>query len=165
MAAAETVDTLFTRRRRALYALALQRLGNAQDAEDAVQDTYVKCLNVAWDRVQSPDAMLTTIHLNGIRDSLRRRARNPVGVAEADEMDQVRCLAPTPEQALLSNRRWQRVAAAIAALPPVCRRVFLMCKLGENSHAEISAATGLSRAAVEKNIVRAMQRLRRDLAE
>lgn len=163
--AAEIFESLFCRRRRALHALAFQRLGNAQDAEDAVQESYVKCLSVAWESVQSPDAMLTTIHLNVIRDMLRRRVRSPLAAADAAELEEVRCQAPDPEQALLARRRWDRVAAAIAALPPVCRRVFLMCKLDDRSHAEISAATGMSRAAVEKNVVRAMQRLRRDLSD
>jgi RNA polymerase sigma factor, sigma-70 family len=159
-------DDIFARRRRSLYALALQRLGVMEDAEDAVQETYVKCLGVEWGSVQSPDAMLTTIHLNVVRDIARRRARSPIVVnAAAEDVDAAPCPAPDPEQALLHNRRWRAVSAAIDALPPVCRRVFLMCKLDNLSHADISAATGMSRAAVEKNVVRAMQRLRRDLPE
>lgn len=156
----------FAARRRSLYALAFQRLGVVEDAEDAVQETYVKCLGVAWQSVQCPDAMLTTIHLNVIRDLIRRRTRSPVSIELAsDAAESAPCPAPNPEQTLLHRRRWRTVCAAIEALPPVCRRVFLLCKIDNLSHAEISAATGMSRAAVEKNVVRAMQRLRRDMPE
>lgn len=157
---------VFARRRRSLYALALQRLGVVEDAEDAVQETYVKCLGVAWQSVQCPDAMLTTIHLNVIRDLIRRRTRSPVSIELApDAAESAPCPAPNPEQALLHRRRWHSVCTAIEALPPVCRRIFLLCKIDNLSHAEISAATGMSRAAVEKHVVRAMQRLRRDMPE
>lgn len=159
-------DVIFGRRRRSLYALALQRLGVVEDAEDAVQETYVKCLGVAWQSVQSPDAMLTAIHLNVVRDMGRRRARSPV-VADLppEAADSAPCPAPDPEQCLLQRRRWHAVSAAIEALPPVCRKIFLMCKIDNLSHADISAATGMSRAAVEKNMVRALQRLRRDVTD
>lgn len=159
-------DPIFARRRRALYALALQRLGVVEDAQDAVQETYVKCLGVEWESVQCPDAMLTAIHLNVVRDMGRRRARSPVTAEMTpDTVDNTPCPGPDPEQALLRHRRWQAARTAIDALPPVCRKIFLMCKIDNLSHADISAATGMSRAAVEKNIVRAMQRLRRDVTE
>ncbi|MFC7335111.1 RNA polymerase sigma factor [Rhodocista pekingensis] len=159
-------DTLFQTRRRALYALAFQRLGSAADAEDAVQDTYLKCRDVAWGAVQSPEAMLTRIHLNVIHD-IRRRRRRSVELADADgpEAVSVPAAAPDPEETLLARRRLRAAQAGIDALPPVCRRVFTLCRIDGLSHADISAATGLSRPAVEKHIVRAMQRLRRSIRD
>lgn len=157
-------DLLFQRRRQALYALALQRLRSPDDAEDAVQETYLKGLAVAWDAVQSPDAMLTTILLNGIRDLLRRRRSSPVE-AEAYERaaETVAAAHPDPEQSLIGKLAWEAVVTAINALPPVSRKVFVLGKIEQLSSAEISARTGMSRAAIEKNLVRAMQRLRRVL--
>lgn len=161
---ATAFDLLFNRRRRSLYALALQRLKNAEDAEDAVQETYVKARKVAWEAVQSPDAMLTAIHLNAVRDILRRRNLSPVDAGGFEEaVESVPSLQADPEQALMAKMSWKRFAQAIEALPPVSRKVFIMGKIEQLSHAEISASTGMSRAAVEKNLVRAMQRLRRSL--
>lgn len=161
---ATAFDLLFSRRRRSLYALALQRLKNVEDAEDAVQETYLKALKVAWESVQSPDAMLTTIHLNVVRDMFRRRSQSPVeaGVFEA-AAETIPCPHADPEQVLLAKMSWNKVARAIDALPPVSRKVFILGKIEQLSHAEISATTGMSRAAIEKNLVRAMQRLRRSL--
>lgn len=160
------IEQVFASRRRALYALALQRLKVVEDAEDAVQETYVKCLGVEWRSVKCPDAMLTTIHLNVVRDIARRRARSPVtSEMAADAVENVPSPTCDPEQSLLQRRRWQAVADAVAALPPVCRRIFLMAKVENLPHADISAATGMSRAAVEKNVVRALHRLRRTVGE
>lgn len=161
---ATAFNLLFSRRRRSLYALALQRLKNADDAEDAVQETYVKACKVAWESVQSPDAMLTAIHLNAVRDILRRRNLSPVDAAGFEEaVETVPSPHADPEQVLLAKMSWKRLAQAIEALPPVSRKVFVMGKIEQLSHAEISASTGMSRAAIEKNLVRAMQRLRRSL--
>ncbi|MCR6631882.1 MAG: sigma-70 family RNA polymerase sigma factor [Magnetospirillum sp.] len=159
-------DRVFANRRRALYALALQRLKVVEDAEDAVQETYLKCLGVEWQSVKCPDAMLTTIHLNVVRDIGRRRARSPIASdVDAEAVENVPSPAFDPEQSLFVRRRWQAVSDAVAALPPVCRKIFLMAKADNLSHADISAATGMSRAAVEKNVVRAMQRLRQNVGE
>lgn len=162
---ATAFDLLFSRRRRSLYALALQRLKNTNDAEDAVQETYVKARSkVAWESVQSPDAMLTTIHLNAVRDILRRRKQSPVDTGGFEEAaESIPSPHANPEQVLLAKLSWKRLAHAIEALPPVSRKVFIMGKIEQLSHAEISASTGMSRAAIEKNLVRAMQRLRRSL--
>lgn len=160
------IDRVFASRRRSLYALALQRLKVVEDAEDAVQETYLKCLGVEWRLVKCPDAMLTTIHLNVVRDIGRRRARSPMASDVAAEVvENVPSPTSNPEQSLIVRRRWQTIADAVAALPPVCRRIFLMAKVENLPHAEISAATGMSRAAVEKNVVRAMQRLRQNVGE
>lgn len=161
---APTFDLLFSRRKRSLYALALQRLKNTEDAEDAVQETYLKACKVAWESVQSPDAMLTTIHLNVVRDILRRRGQSLVEAGRFEEAaESIPSPHADPEQTLLAKRSWKRLAHAIEALPPVSRKVFIMGKIEQLSHAEISASTGMSRAAIEKNLVRAMQRLRRSL--
>ena len=161
---ATTFDLLFNRRRRSLYALALQRLKNTDDAEDAVQETYVKACKVTWESVQSPDAMLTTIHLNAVRDILRRRNLSPVDAGGFEEaVESVPSPQADPEQALLAKMSWKKLTQAVEALPPVSRKVFIMGKIEQLSHAEISASTGMSRAAIEKNLVRAMQRLRRSL--
>lgn len=159
-----TLNDLFDRRRRSLFAVALQRLRVVEDAEDAVQETYLKSRKVAWASVQNPDAMLTTIHLNVIYDMLRRRKHSPVEEGRYEEAAEVVASPQAdPEQTLLSKIRWKLVSRSIDALPPVCRKIFLMVKIDGLSHAEISDHTGMSRAAIEKNVVRAMQRLRQDL--
>lgn len=161
---ATAFNLLFSRRRRSLYALALQRLKNTDDAEDAVQETYVKACKVAWESVQSPDAMLTTIHLNAVRDILRRRNHSPVDAAGFEEAaESIPSPHADPEQALLAKMSWKRFTQAVEALPPTSRKVFIMGRIEQLSHAEISASTGMSRTAIEKNLVRAMQRLRRSL--
>lgn len=157
-------NSLFDKRRRSLFAVALQRLRVVEDAEDAVQETYIKSRKVAWRSVQSPDAMLTTIHLNVICDILRRRTHSLVEDGRYDEATEIVASPQAdPEQTLLAKIRWKLVSRSIDALPPVCRKIFLMVKIDGLSHAEISTHTGMSRTAVEKNVVRAMQRLRQNL--
>jgi RNA polymerase sigma-70 factor (ECF subfamily) len=164
------VDTLLQNRRTALYLLALQRLRSHADAEDAVQETALRCLSVDWATVLSPDGLLTTIHLNVIRDMARRRSSQATALPPADavhggaSLERVPCPNPGPEQILYWRQRLSHLAALVQELPPRARKVFTLRRCEGLSHAEIAEQEHMSAAAVEKNVVRALRRLRKEMA-
>ena len=72
-------ETLVKENEDRLYRAALAILGDAQEAEDAVQDTFLKLLEKAPAELDSPPAWLMRVLVNGCRDRLRA-AWPPVGV-------------------------------------------------------------------------------------
>ena len=64
-------ETLVKENEDRLYRAALAILGDAQEAEDAVQDTFLKFLEKAPAELDSPPAWLMRVLVNGCRDRLR----------------------------------------------------------------------------------------------
>ncbi|MFN2447712.1 MAG: RNA polymerase sigma factor [Vicinamibacterales bacterium] len=154
--------------RRALR-IAFHYLRDAADADEAVQDAFVKVfLHIERYREDlSFDAWFTRILVNACLDRLKSRSRQQRWLVSPhdDEMGarQVEQMAGTTESGehrLLARERWQQVARAVAKLPDRQRLVFTLSHLGEQSAAEISTATGMSPATVRVHLFRAIRKLR-----
>lgn len=156
------VHQLFTKRRKALVALAYQRCRSYSDAEDFVQECFARAMNVHWDEVEKPDAMLATILLNVIRDS-KRRSRHSAVVFIDDYADTVKAspdLAPSPEQHLVHKEALSQAFDAIATLPSKRQQIFRMRRIQGMSRSAIASATGMTIGAIEKHIERGLQDIR-----
>lgn len=154
--------------RRALR-IAFHYLRDTADADEAVQDAFVKVfLHIERYREElSFDVWFTRILVNACLDRLKSRSRQQRWlVSSGDEdaggrqMEQVPGPADSSEHRLLARERWQQVGKAIATLPDRQRLVFTLSHLGEQSAAEISAATGMSPATVRVHLFRAVRKLR-----
>ena len=125
-----------------LYGAARSLTRNASDAEDLVQDTYVKAFRFA-DRFQSGTnlkAWLRTILVNTHRNACRRAARDPVSV---DSSVITRTAVPSdpkdgPEQRLMSAVRTTDLRAALDLLPAPFRHAVWLRDAEECSYAEIA---------------------------
>ena len=91
-------ETLVKENEDRLYRAALAILGDAQEAEDAVQDTFLKFLEKAPAELDSPPAWLMRVLVNGCRDRLRAAWRRR----------SVPCGSPSPPQSRRSGRSWRR---------------------------------------------------------
>jgi RNA polymerase sigma-70 factor (ECF subfamily) len=151
----------FKKRGRELRAIA-RRAGD-QDAADLVQDAFVRTLQAGRkNAIRNPVHLLYRVARNLVVDRLRRRARwAKVTVAdpEADALDPV----SDPERRLIAAERLRRAIAAIDAMPPRRREVFLLHRLEELSYVEISRRLGISISAVEKHMRLAMAQLAREV--
>ena len=143
-----------------LVRAAARLLGGCAEAEDAVQDTYLRALEAGAPAapLDVTQAWLTTVMQNIAIDALRRRqwmqrwlagADAPAGDAASAESDAA--LAEATEQAL--RRLAERLSAADGALV-LLREVF------ELSFAELAEASGKSEAACRQQLHRALLRLR-----
>ncbi len=159
--------------RRALR-IAFHYLRDAADADEAVQDAFIKVfLHIEQYREElSFDVWFTRILVNACLDRLKSRTRQQrwvVGGADGQSgvaaVEQVAAPAESSEQRLLARERWQQVTEALAMLPDRQRLVFTLSHLGEQSAAEISAATGMSPATVRVHLFRAIRKLRAMLGE
>lgn len=149
--------------------IAFQYLRDAADADEAVQDAFVKVfLHIDQYRSDLPfEVWFTRILVNAALDRLKARGRQQRWISQpaADEnqvqlVEQVPAAEASHERRLLAKERWQQVTQAVAALPDRQRLVFTLSHLDEQTPAEISAATGMSQATVRVHLFRALRKLR-----
>jgi RNA polymerase sigma-70 factor, ECF subfamily len=149
--------------------IAFQYLRDAADADEAVQDAFIKVfLHIEQYREElSFDVWFMRILVNACLDRLKSRNRQQRWLASpADEthderpVEQAAGSEPSSERRMLAQERWDQVLEAVAALPDRQRLVFTLSHLDERSAAEISDATGMSPATVRVHLFRAIRKLR-----
>jgi RNA polymerase sigma factor (sigma-70 family) len=69
-----TFDDLYREEYDAMVRVAYLLVGNAETAEEIVQDAFIK-VHLRWSRIDTPRAFLRTCVVNGCRDRIRRRVR------------------------------------------------------------------------------------------
>lgn len=144
-----------------LYATALRLTRNAADAEDLVQDTFVKALRFS-DRFapgSNLKAWLYTILMNTWRNRRRDNAREPVDVdsARVEELaagaDSPAALE-TPEQILMRTTLREDLQAALDHLPDAYREAVWLRDVEEFTYAEIAEMLGIPIGTVMSRISR-----------
>jgi RNA polymerase sigma-70 factor (ECF subfamily) len=162
---------LVVRHQRRAGRIAFHYLRDAADADEAVQDAFVKAyLHIGTFREELPfEVWFTRILINGCLDRLKTRRRRerwmapPVVDASGHERDPAEYLPsrrPSPEDRLLSKERMQHVSNALAKLPERQRMVFMLSHFEGRSSREVSAMTGLNESTVRVHLFRAIRRLR-----
>ncbi|MFK2931759.1 sigma-70 family RNA polymerase sigma factor [Dyella agri] len=128
----------------------------AQDADDLVHEAFVRLESYARKQeIRSQEAFLVTTAMNLGRDQARHRARVPVDSEEFDILS-LADAAPLPEEQLLSQERLRRVGTGLDRLDPQTRRCLLAKRLDGLTAVQIAEREGLSVAAVEKRVARAL---------
>lgn len=163
-------DLVATQQRRAVR-IAYHYLRDTYDADEAVQDAFVKVFtHITTYREDLPfEVWFTRILVNACLDIGKARARRlrwvmPMAAqSEQTALDPV-ASQPGPEARLISNERAREIAAAIDQLPDRQRAVFTLCHVAEQTTSDVSAALGVSEATVRVHLFRAVRRLRKLLA-
>lgn len=155
----------FETHRSYLFAIAYRMLGSAMDAEDMVQETYIRYQAAPPDTIRSLKAYLTTILTRLCMDQLdlARRKRElyvgfwlpePIPTAETDE-------AGDPEKRVeMGESISLAFLVLLEQLQPFERAVFLLREVFEYEFAEIAAMLGKSEAACRRSFSRAKPHLR-----
>jgi RNA polymerase sigma-70 factor, ECF subfamily len=174
-AARERYGELVGRYQRRAVRIAFHYLRDAADADEAVQDAFVKAYtHIGTFREELPfEVWFTRILINGCLDRLKARRRRerwmapPLLDADGMERDPAEYLAsrgPSPEDQVLALERRRQLAAALAQLPERQRMVFVLSHFEGRSSREVSAMTGLNESTVRVHLFRAIRRLRGLLA-
>ena len=159
--------------RRALR-IAYQYLRDAAEADEAVQDAFVKVFgHIGSYREAWPfEVWFTRILINGCLDRRKARVRRErwlVPTHEEDVSDDRRATSGTfgassadsnPEARLLARERRARMTAAIDRLEGRQRTVFMLCHYGDCTPREVSAMIGLNESTVRVHLFRAARKLR-----
>jgi RNA polymerase sigma-70 factor (ECF subfamily) len=156
-----------------IYRLALKMLGNSQDAEDVLQETFLKALrNIGnFDGRSSLSTWLYRIATNEALMLLRRQKADWISMDEPVENEQGEqepiqivdwcCL---PEDEFMSAEAQRHLDQAIERLPPSLRAVFVLRDIEGLSTQETGEILNLSETAVKTRLSRARMRLREDLS-
>lgn len=168
-AARERFGDLVASQQRRAVGLAYQYLKDAHDADEAVQDAFVKVFtHIATYREELPfEVWFTRILVNACLDLRKARSRRlrwvlPIGNPASDVPDtEVLDQEPSAEQRLVGRSRMREIAAAVDELPERQRTVFMLSHLGGLSTSEVSGALGVSEATVRVHLFRAVRKLRR----
>jgi RNA polymerase sigma-70 factor (ECF subfamily) len=142
------------------------RTSSATEAEDIVQEIFLKISDIDDSAIEHPAAYLYRLGSNVMLDRVRARRRSVTrddafyqvhraGPAGAEDQTD----APSPEMVVDARQRLQQLIHAVEDLPPQCRRVFVMHKFEDRSYAEIAQTLGISRSGVEKHMITALKRL------
>jgi len=155
--------------RRALR-IAYQYLRDAGEADEAVQDAFLKVFShIGSYREAWPfEVWFTRILINGCLDRRKVRQRRDRWFTPADEArmpDEARSAfggpgIADPESQLLARERRTRLVSAIDRLDGHQRMVFMLCHFGDCTPREVSAMTGLNESTVRVHLFRAARKLR-----
>ena len=155
----EAFEVLYRSTEKAVYALALSILKNAHDAEDIVQETYLKVRAAAHLYVPQgkPLAWLFTITKNLCRDLLRGQSRTEAAPDGAEDDLRFSYVSDPTDRLVLE--------AALKALGEEERQVVLLHAASGLKHREIARNLGLPLSTVLSRYSRALKKLQRYLTE
>lgn len=134
------------------HALAIQILGNADDAADAVQESFATALTrpAAYDEARGPlKPWFLRVVRNRCLDMLRRRRRSDMPVEELADT------AATPEQALQGAQWDQALKAALASMPGEQRQIIVLRDFLDLAYAEVAEVLGVPQGTVMSRLHRA----------
>ena len=158
MAAADWDDSAFEAHRPLLFSIAYRMLGSPSEAEDVVQDAWLRARHDENAEIRSPRAYLTTIVTRLCIDHLRSAERTrmeypgpwlPEPLAE-----------PNQEPAELASSLTTAFLVLLEQLSPTERAVFLLREVFDLDFDEIASSVGKSEANTRQILSRARGRLR-----
>jgi RNA polymerase sigma-70 factor, ECF subfamily len=166
----QELNSIVDRRLASFKRIALRVLGNAADAEDAVQDAFLsayKHLDQFRGRAQM-STWLTTIVVNKARMKLRQRSRQLQISIETEDRDENRhpfsdALSdrrPTPEEVCQRLEVWERLAQLLTWLSPPLRRTFQLREVDGLTIRETAHVLGVPENTVKTRLARARIKLK-----
>ena len=170
-AAHDVFAQIVARQQRRASRIAWHYLRDAADADEAVQDAFVKAYThiASFQRNLSFEVWLTRILINGCLDRQKartRRSRWLLPVADAGRRDQetidhaTRPGTRSPEDLLLAREWREHLVAAVRRLPGRQRLVFILCHYADHSTRDVADITGLNESTVRVHLFRAIRKLR-----
>ena len=162
---------IVSRQQRRASRIAWHYLRDVADADEAVQDAFVKAYThiKSFQRNLSFEVWFTRILINGCLDRQKartRRSRWMLPVADAGRRDQdtieraTRLSDRSPEAQLLAREWRDQLVAAVNKLPDRQRLVFMLCHYSDHSTRDVAAMTGLNESTVRVHLFRAIRKLR-----
>jgi RNA polymerase sigma-70 factor (ECF subfamily) len=164
----EAFRALVERHSRAVYRLAHRMTGNPSDAEDVVQETFLKAYKQLG-RFESRANFGTWLHriaVNCSIDLIRSRPHRETG-HDAGDLDAIGAADTvtdaaqrTPERLMLSTEVQERITTAMSALSHRERAAFVLRHFEGHSIEDISRSLGLKANATKHSIFRAVRKMR-----
>ena len=138
------------------------RVGSREEASDLVHEAFARLLRAgSLHRLREPEAFLGRI----LRNLLVDRARRLTGRGLHAPLDEELEVAVRPDQAdaIEAEQMIELYRAAVTALPPRMREVFVLHRVEELGYKEIAARLGISVRTVEWHVAEAIVRISKAL--
>jgi RNA polymerase sigma-70 factor (ECF subfamily) len=149
---------LVLRQSRFVFRIAYSILRNPDDAEDVVQDTFLKLYRSgSWEKMANEKAFLARAVW---RLAVDRRAKTPAHLAEPEPASR----STSPETAAVDSDWIRTVRRLIEALPEPLRQPLALSALEELSCGEIADLMGIAEGTVRTRILRARRMLKQKIA-
>ncbi|MGE5567206.1 MAG: RNA polymerase sigma factor [Parcubacteria group bacterium] len=158
-------QALDERYRAPLMAFFLRRLSDRAEAEDLVQEVFVRMVaRGASDDIRSADAFVFAIAGNLLRDRARLQATRSASAHTSldpadDAPDENLVEHSTPDRVLLGRERLTLVQRALTELPERTRNIFVLYRMENMRRRDIAMLYGITVSAVEKHIAKALDHL------
>jgi len=145
-----------------LYRVAFRLLGNAEDAEDAVQDTFLKLYQgSSWQHMIDERAYLArAVWRTGLDRRTTAEAKAMKHSEDVTELE-VAHQDPTPEQTAVSSSDHALLMTLVQALPDDLREPLILSAIDEIKSHEVGAILGIPPGTVRSRINTAKDQLRR----
>jgi RNA polymerase sigma factor (sigma-70 family) len=158
-------DNVARRYRVALGGFFANRVRNAADVDDLVQEVFVQLIRRGrGEPIEHIEQYLFQVAANVLRDHGRRRlVRHQDEHYSFDEDIHIFATEISPERVLLGEESLARFENALEQLPERTRDIFLLRSMERCKFADIARMLGVSKSTVEKEMVKAMMHLDRVL--
>ena len=160
---------LYERNRSRIYSLAYRYAGNVADAEDILQDTFIKAFS-SLQRCQLKEnsyfaTWLYRIAVNCALDHFRRRQRHENNVELSEKLSAAveNEDDATPESEYVRNESARQVRRGLERLTDRKRMVVVLRHYQQLKIGEIAATMGCSQGSVKKQLFRALAQLKKEL--
>ncbi len=145
-----------------LVAYATRRINNVQEAEDIVQNAFVRLLGYEVITPETVKSLCFTVVSNLVTDHIRRHYKHlEVHAYMYDEVSSTPVL--TPEQVAVFHDIAERESCMMLTLPPAMRRVYEMTRIEGNTISEIAEKLNISTRTVECHQFKARKLVREGL--
>jgi RNA polymerase sigma-70 factor, ECF subfamily len=164
---------LVERHSRDIFRVAFRLMANEQDADDAVQETFLRAYRSLgkFEKRSQFGTWIYRIAVNCCCDMLEKRKGSGAICSDPAPKDggrpQEESLssgAPSPERLLMSREAGERLNQVLEILTPLERTAFLMRHFEDKSIREIAQALEVQSSAAKHSVFRAVEKLRRELA-
>lgn len=159
-------DELDARFRASLLAYFLRRTGNAQEAEDLTQETFVRLIGShSFEMADEAQAFVFRVASNLLRDRgrsqnrMRRFATVPIDAGAPEKFEPRLVEDINPERVLIGRENLSEVLACLDELGERTKNIFILFRLEGMRQKEIAAHYGIGLSTVEKHVMAAAVRL------
>jgi RNA polymerase sigma factor (sigma-70 family) len=160
------MHALFERYRRALFCYFLRHTRQQAEAEDLVQDVFLRLSRMQdTASIRNDEAFLFETASNLLKDWARKRHTQGVAVEPTAAYYELWDREPGPERVLQAKVELGAVVQALDGLGEKTRRIFLLRRVEHVKCQEIAALFGISVKAVERHITKALVHLARTIPQ
>jgi len=148
-----------------VYNLCYRMLGNAPEAEDAAQETFVRVYKhlSAYDPQQKLSSWILAVASHYCIDRLRRRRLRWLSLDEVEPSQPILDERPRPEDTLLERESCVEIRTLLQSLPADYRLILVLRYWHDLSYEEMAEILEIPRGTVESRLCRARRQLQERL--